>query len=81
MEEKRQKMGNTIYDSANEGKRVELIFTDDPYTRLKPGDKGTYKEAIINPDMVQHCIEWDNGSTLMLIGGKDSFKFIEQKRR
>jgi hypothetical protein len=80
MEEKRRKIGNTIFDSTNRGQKVELIFTDDADTSLKPGDKGTYKMAIINPDMIQHRIEWDNGSTLLLIGGKDSFKFVGQKK-
>ncbi len=30
-------------DETDRGKRVELIFTDDPYTDLKPGAQGTYQ--------------------------------------
>lgn len=62
----------------NEGKRVELIQTDDPYTKLKPGDRGTYQFFLKQqyPLQSQHCIKWDNGSTLSLLEGKDSFKFI-----
>jgi len=63
----------------NEGRRVELIYTDDPYTKLKPGDKGTYQLLITQTIMEnQHCIQWDNGSTLSLLEGKDQFKFIEE---
>lgn len=63
----------------DEGKRVELVYTSDPYTKLKPGDKGTYKFLLSQtpPMQSQHCIEWDSGSTLMLLQGVDSFKFIE----
>jgi len=64
-------------DKTNEGRRVELIHTNDPYTSLRPGDKGTYEMAIVVPDMTQHCIKWDSGSTLMLIEGIDKFKFID----
>lgn len=45
------------------GDRVELDFTDDPITRLSPGDRGT----------VQHqygpivTVSWDDGSTLAVL--------------
>lgn len=61
----------------DKGRRVELISTDDPYTNLKSGDKGTYLFCLTQPDGIhQHVISWDNGSTLMLLQGIDSFKFI-----
>ena len=60
-------------DFSNKGKRVELISTTDPYTKLKPGDLGTYIGA---DDMGQHMINWDNGSNLSMIPGVDSIKFI-----
>ena len=31
-----------MLDENDKGRRVELVSTDDPYTKLKPGDKGTY---------------------------------------
>ena len=69
-------------DRSNEGRRVELVSCDDPYTRLKPGDQGTYEFANITGEgrdrMVQHNIKWDSGSTLMLIEGHDSFKFTDR---
>lgn len=70
----------TRFDKTNEGRRVELIHTDDPYTHLKAGDKGTYEMCLLQPDgRHQHCIKWDNGSTLMMLEGIDHFRFIETK--
>jgi len=66
-----------MIDKKNEGKRVELIFTDDPWTKLVPGSKGTYRFANIQPGITQHMIRWDDGSSLSLIEGVDQFKFIE----
>ncbi len=69
----------TKLDKSNEGKRVELIYTDDPYTKLLPGDKGTYQFCIAHKGMMenQHSIKWDDGSNMMLLEGKDRFKFID----
>ncbi len=69
----------TRIDTENEGKRVELVFTGDIYTKLKPGDKGTYQILLeqTHPLENQHLIKWDNGSSLILLEGVDTFKFIE----
>jgi hypothetical protein len=52
------------------GDRVELVSTSDPYTRLRPGDRGTVT-AIGNlpgdPPKVQVHIVWDSGSTLAML--------------
>jgi hypothetical protein len=77
-----------MLNKTDEGKRVELVRCDDPYTKLKTGDKGTYewRSEVDMGDrevMIQHAIKWDNGSNLMLVQefGRnakthDSFKFI-----
>ena len=46
------------------GQRVALVFTDDPYTRLRPGDTGTVRRH----DGQRHtvAIAWDDGSTLSM---------------
>jgi len=68
-------------DERNKGKRVRLVFTSDPYTQLKPGDLGTYQDCLIQPDgRHQHSIQWDSGSTLMLIEGVDKFEFVKRCR-
>lgn len=63
----------------DKGRRVELIYTSDQHTKLKPGDKGTYQFLITNPPPIgyQHCIEWDSGSNLGMVAG-DQWKFIEE---
>lgn len=68
----------TKMDKSNEGRRVELIHTDDPYTKLRPGAKGTYQFCLDQEGAMedQHHIKWDSGSTLSLLQGKDRFKFI-----
>lgn len=58
----------------NKGKRITLIFTDDPYTRLKPGDKGT---IVGEDDMKQIQVNWDSGSTLSMIPGVDKYEIEE----
>lgn len=46
------------------GKRVRLISTSDPHTRLKYGDEGvvTYIDS-----MGTVFVKWDNGSSLGLV--------------
>ena len=61
-----------MLDEKDKGRRVELVSCDDPYTKLKPGDKGTYEGKSTldmgnRNTMVQHFIKWDNGSNLMLV--------------
>ena len=53
------------------GTRIVLISMDDPYTKLKPGDKGTVQFV---DDAGQLQMKCDSGSTLALIPGEDSFR-------
>lgn len=59
------------------GKRVELIRMEDPYTNLKPGDRGTIKGE---DDMNHILVSWDNGSSLNLIKDVDEYKIEENFR-
>ena len=38
------------------GTRVELVFMDDPYSRLKPGDRGTVEFV---DDIATVHVKWD----------------------
>jgi uncharacterized protein DUF4314 len=63
------------------GKRIELIHTDDPYTKLVPGDKGIVTlvdEMPFNDTPIQISVKWDSGSNLMMIWGKDQYKVIKE---
>jgi Domain of unknown function (DUF4314) len=48
------------------GDRVELVATNDPYTRLRPGDRGSVTSVADTPEPTID-IAWDNGSTLAIL--------------
>ena len=50
------------------GDRVALVATDDPDTRLRPGDQGTVTGW--DPSQGQLHIRWDSGSTLSMLPGE-----------
>ncbi len=54
-----------------EGTRVELVSMDDPYTRLKPGDKG---EVAMIDDIGTIHVNWDCGSSLGVAYGVDQIR-------
>lgn len=53
------------------GTRVELIQMDDSYSRLKPGDRGTVRFV---DDAATVFVDWDSGSGLGVVYGKDQVK-------
>lgn len=71
-----------MIDKSQTGKRIELISCDDEYTELKSGDKGTIEFMITQSDPRicenQLCVNWDNGSSLMLLQGKDSWRVLNE---
>lgn len=68
------------WDFSLSGKRIQLINTNDPYTKLKEGDLGTIEYVIRNSDLIgdQISIQWDSGSNLMLIIGEDQFLIMDE---
>lgn len=62
--------------------RVRLIHTSDPYTDLESGAMGTVVGENKDPwgDTVVH-IKWDDGSTLSLIEGVDTYEFISDEQK
>jgi len=73
------------FDFMLSGKRIRLENTNDPYTRLKKGDEGTVELIKKNEGLKfdQMWVQWDSGSTLMLIDEtsygrdkKDEFEVI-----
>lgn len=53
---------------------ITLIHTNDPHTKLRPGDKGTLRSKRVDPwgDVVI-SVNWDSGSSLSLIEGQDAW--------
>jgi hypothetical protein len=55
------------------GRRVRLVSTSDPHTRLKPGECGKIVDI---DDYGTRQIHWDNGTTLGLIPVLDEWEYI-----
>ncbi|XJZ27691.1 DUF4314 domain-containing protein [Bacillota bacterium Lsc_1132] len=53
------------------GTRVELVCMNDPYSKLKPGDRGTVD--FIDDTGTIFCF-WDCGSTLGVVYGEDAVR-------
>lgn len=53
------------------GTRVELIQMDDPYSHLKPGDRGTVRSV---DDAATVFVDWDSGSGLGIVYGVDQMR-------
>ena len=64
-----------VRDRFRRGDRVALQHTDDPHTRLRPGDEGTVTRH--DPELGQLDVNWDSGSTLsMLLHDGDRVRLI-----
>ena len=58
------------------GDRVQLVSTDDTWTKLKAGDKGTVFEIDEEQDLI--WVKWDNGEKLALLSEVDKFKVLKR---
>jgi len=57
------------------GSRVELVSMNDPYTKLKPGDRGTVRSV---DDIGTVFVKWDSGSGLGVAYGADEIKLVPE---
>ena len=58
------------------GDRVELIETNDTWSKIEKGSKGTIKKIDIDQELI--WIDWDNGEKLALLEGIDKYKIIDK---
>lgn len=58
----------------SQGCRVELVRMDDPYSRLKPGDRGAVDYV---DDTGTIFCNWDCGSTLGVVYGEDAVRILK----
>lgn len=58
------------------GTRLELINMDDPYAPVPSGTRGTVQYV---DDVGQIGMKWDNGRSLSLIPGEDSFRRLTEE--
>jgi len=64
-----------VRDRFQRGDRVALEHTDDPDTRLRPGDEGTVTRYDRGPGQLD--VRWDSGSTLsMLLNDGDRVRLV-----
>lgn len=63
-------------DDVKIGDRVELIETDDTFTKLGKGSKGTVFKIEEDQDLI--WVDWDNGEKLALLVGIDKFRIIKK---
>ena len=59
------------------GTRIQLDYMDDPRA-IPPGTKGTVDHV---DDAAQIHVKWDNGRSLAVIPGEDSFHKITERSR
>lgn len=57
------------------GCRIECISMEDPFSPIYPGTKGT---VVFVDDIGTIRMNWDNGRTLGLIPGEDSFRKLSE---
>ena len=53
------------------GTQVELVWMDDPYTRLTPGEKGIVR---LVDDTATVFVDWASGSSLGIVYGVDQIR-------
>jgi len=65
-------------DRTLEGRRVRLVKTNDPYTKLERGSLGTVKYETYDELWGDEklSVDWDDGSKLMLIAGEDHWQIL-----
>ena len=71
-----RKMVNFIKEQYPPGTRIRLNSMDDPYAPILPGTEG---EVDFVDDEGQIFMKWNNGRTLPLAPGKDSFTVLPPK--
>ena len=58
------------------GTRIVLSRMNDPFSPVEPGTRGTVRYV---DDAGQIGVAWDNGRSLSLIPGEDSFRKLTQQ--
>ena len=58
------------------GDRIELIETNDTWSKIEKGSKGTITKIDAEQELI--WIDWDNGEKLALLEGIDRYKIINK---
>lgn len=74
--ERQRKMAESTKKLYPPGTRIELISMKDPYTPVTSGTRGTVKFV---DSMGTIFPQWDNGRTLGVVTGEDTFRKLTQE--
>ena len=69
--EAERRFAQRMKDNYLPGTRIMLLSMDDPYAPVPKGTKGTVVHV---DDAAQIHMKWDNGRTLAIVPGEDSFR-------
>ena len=69
--EAERRFAQRMKDNYPPGTRIMLLSMDDPYGPVPKGTKGTVVHV---DDAAQIHMKWDNGRTLAIVPGEDSFR-------
>lgn len=69
--EAERRFAQRMKDNYPPGTRIMLLSMDDPYAPVPEGTKGTVVHV---DDAAQIHMKWDNGRTLAIVPGEDSFR-------
>ena len=69
--ERLRRQAIVLRDMYPPGTRVECLYMSDPFAPVPSGTRGTVFHV---DDMAQIHVNWDNGSSLALNRGEDSFR-------
>lgn len=69
--EAERRFAQRMKDNYPPGTRIMLLSMDDPYAPVPKGTKGTVVHV---DDAAQIHMKWDNGRTLAIVPGEDSFR-------
>lgn len=74
--ERMRRQAERIKENYPPGTRIELISMEDPFAPIPSGMRGTVK---VVDDMGQLHMHWDNGRSLAVVPGEDSFRKLTQE--
>lgn len=73
--ERNRQMAPRIREQYPPGTRLELLSMEDPWSPISPGTRGTVQ---LVDDQAQIHMSWDNGRSLALVPGEDSFRKLTE---
>lgn len=74
--DRKRRIAESVKQMYPPGIRIELICMNDPYSPVPSGTRGTVRAV---DDMDTIFPDWDNGRSLGVVPGEDSFRKLTQE--